>query len=793
MIRQPLAAPDYIYPADEWRLVEKRFYPRFLAATETLFSTANGYLGMRGNFEEGDPAFERGTFINGFYESWPIIYGEEAHGFAKTGQTIVNVTDGKIIKLYVDDEPFYLPTANLVKFERALDMKNGTLDREVLWETPSGKRVAIKSRRLVSFQHRHLAAISYEVTILNAAAPIVISSEMICDHKSEQSNQADSRDPRQTRQFAGGALVPQSNYAGDHRILLSHITRNSRMTLACGADHVLETGCPHASESGSANHSGKVVFSIDAQAGEPIRLTKYMAYHSSRSAPPQELCERTERTLDRAVRHEFADLLDGQRQYLDDFWRRSGVEVRGDPLAQQAIRFNLFQIFQAAARAEGAGVPAKGLTGQGYEGHYFWDTEIYVLPFLIYTSPRIARNLLAFRHSYLDKARQRAREVNQKGALFPWRTINGEEASAYYAAGTAQYHINADIVYALKKYVEVTGDEEFLHDVGAEMLIETARLWLDLGFYSERKGGKFCIHSVTGPDEYNTVVDNNTYTNLMARENLWYAAATLQSLRREDPQRFAALARETSLDVSEVTEWKHAADNMYVPFDEVRGIHAQDEDFLEKKVWDFANTPADRYPLLLHYHPLVIYRHQVIKQADVVLAMFLLSHEFSTEQKRRNFEYYDALTTGDSSLSSCVQGIVAFEVGDVEKAREYARIAAFTDLADVAGNVKDGCHIASMGGLWMMIVYGLAGMRDYEGRLKFRPQLPEEVLDWVRFSLTVREQLLEVQLDRAKQTATYSLLEGAKLVIEHEGEDITVCKGAPIVVPITSSLSATKA
>jgi alpha,alpha-trehalose phosphorylase len=436
---------------------------------------------------------------------------------------------------------------------------------------------------------------------------------------------------------------------------------------------------------------------------------------------------------------------------------------------QQALRFNLFHILQATGRAEGVGLPAKGLTGRGYEGHYFWDTEIYLLPFLIYTAPRIARNLLRFRYSFLDKARQRAREVNQKGALFPWRTINGEEASAYYAAGTAQYHINADIAYALRKYVQATGDQEFLLEYGAEMLVETARLWRDLGFYSDRQGGQFCIHGVTGPDEYNTVVDNNTFTNLMARENLWYAAETVEWLRAGYPERFSELVDKTGLENQEVWGWKEAADRMYIPFDQKEGIHPQDDAFLDRPLWDFENTPLDKYPLLLHFHPLVIYRHQVIKQADIVLAMFLLGNEFSAEQKKRNFDYYDPLTTGDSSLSACVQSILAFEVGNLEKARDYTRYSVLMDLADITGNAHDGCHIASMGGTWMAAVYGFAGFRDHEGRFSFRPRVPEQ-MQRLRFPLTLRDQVLEVDITR--ESVTYSLRRGDGLTIQHEDREI---------------------
>jgi alpha,alpha-trehalose phosphorylase len=786
-----LIPPRYIYPPEPWRWVEKQFYPKLLVQMETLFSTANGYLGMRGVFEEGTPVAQNGTFINGFYESWPIVYAEEAFGFAKTGQTIVNATDSKIIRLYVDDEPFYLPSADLLKFERALDMQNGTLDREVLWQTPSGKQVSIRSRRLVSFEHRHLAAICYEVTILNAKAPIVISSEMHYD----ASARASEGDPRLAKGFKERVLLPQQHWVKDRRIVLSHITRNSRMTLACGVEHEFETKSPYIYDSQCSEDDGKVVFSVDAQPGVPIRLVKYMTYHTSDHFPAQELCERAGRTLDRALVHGFDDLLASQQQYLDDFWDRSDLKIDGDPQQpsettewlQQVLRFNLFHVFQASARSEGVGVPAKGLTSHAYEGNYFWDMEIYLQPFLTYTAPRIAKNLLLFRYSLLDKARQRAREVNQDGALFPWRTINGEEASAYYAAGTAQYHINADIIYALKKYINATGDEEFLLNEGAQMLVETARMWYSLGFFSKRVAGQFCIHGVTGPDEYNAVVNDNTYTNLMARENLWYAANTVEMLRDRHPDRFIALVDKTKLERTEVENWRKAADNMYLPFDERLKIHIQHDGFLDEKVWDFENTPADKYPLLLHFHPLVIYRHQVIKQADIVLAMFLLGDKFSPEQKRRNFDYYDPLTTGDSSLSVSIQSIVAAEIGYLEQAIEYAKYAVLMDLGDVAGNVKDGCHIAAMGGTWMVAVYGFAGMRDYNGHLSFHPKLPETVKR-LRFPLTIQGQRLEVDIQ--EETATYLLRQGTQLAIAHQGKEIQLLEGTPVTVELKPVLEA---
>ena len=781
-----LRPPSHDYPADEWNIIEKGFHPEFLAQLETMLAVGNGYLGIRGCPEEGGPNAENGTFINGFYESRPIIYGEEAYGFPKTGQTILNVTNSKIIKLFVDDEPLWLPNANFLSYDRRLNMQSGTLDREILWETPAGKQVLITSRRLVSFVHRHVAAISYRVTLLNAEAPVVISSEMVAN---EPIARANADDPRQARIFAGPVLRHRAGYAKDRRIVLCHATEKSRMTLTCATDHVLETTCTYADKTIHTEDFGQVTFTIQARPGCAIHLTKYMVYHTSQTASSEELCGRAEWTMDRIVNERFPQLLAAQEQYMNDFWRRSDVRVRDiredrakrtTVEIQQAIRFNLFHILQASARAESAGVPAKGMTGQAYEGHYFWDTEIYVLPFLTYTSPRVARNLLTFRHNMLPQARARARQLGHRGAMFPWRTINGEEASAYYAAGTAQYHINADIMYALRKYVQATGDEQFLRDCGAEMLVETARLWLDLGFYSHEKGGKFCINGVTGPDEYNAVVNNNAYTNLMARENLRYAAQSVEALRSTTPDVYNALVHKTALEPSEVEAWRCAAERMYVPYDEKQKIIPQDDSFLEREPWDFQNTPSDKYPLLLFYHPLDIYRKQVIKQADVVLAMFLLDDAFSREAKQRNFEFYDPLTTGDSSLSSCIEAIIAAQTGDMDKAIQYGMAALLMDLADVGGNVKDGCHIASMGGTWMMLTYGFGGMRDHDGTLSFWPRRAPEENAILRFPLTYRGQVLEVEI--GPETVQYSLREGERLVIRHEKEEIQLTRENPLAV-----------
>ncbi|GAB3712794.1 glycoside hydrolase family 65 protein [Mariniluteicoccus flavus] len=743
------------FPLDEWRLVETEHSSDDLGTTETLFAVANGYLGMRGNPEEGRDAHAHGTFINGFHETWPIRHAEEAYGFARVGQTIVNVPDTKVMKVYVDDEPLLLSVADLDDYERSLDLRSGVLRRRVIWRTSAGKRVLINTTRMVSFAQRHLAVMTMDITMLDGDAPVVVSSQVI-NRQDGQDDYAGSpspgtTDPRKTEKVDRRVLDPVSQWCGDGRIMLGYRTHDSKMTLAVGVDHLIRTENAYEDSVSAEGDSGKQVFKVTAKQGVPIHIEKLAAYHTSRSVPVRELSDRCRRTLDRARQQGVEAVHDDQRDWLDTFWERSDVEVPGQPHLQQAIRWNLFQVAQASARAEAYGIAAKGVSGSGYSGHYFWDTEIYVLPFLTYTNPQAARCALRFRYTMLDAARKRATEMAQLGALFPWRTINGEEASAYYAAGTAQYHIDADIAYALGKYVDATGDLDFLLHEGIEILVETARMWADLGFWRANGDDRFHIHSVTGPDEYTTVVNDNLFTNVMARFNLAKAADTVRELQVARPAAYARLVRRLDLRDGEVEEWARCAEAISIPFDERLGVHPQDLHFLEREVWDLEHTPHDRRPLMLHYHPLVLYRFQVLKQADVVLAMFLQGDHFTAEEKRANFEYYDPITTGDSTLSAVVQSIMAAEVGYHEMALRYFYAGLFVDLDDRHANTADGVHVASTGGVWSALVYGFGGMRDTGGDLTFDPRLPVG-WDQLVFRVRLRDTHLRVVVEESSIT-----------------------------------------
>lgn len=748
------------FPIDPWRLIETQPELSDLGVTETLFATGNGYIGMRADPSETREADTHGTYVNGFHETWPIVYPETAHAFATTGQTIVNIPDAKPMLLTVDDQPLLLHESDLEAYERTLDLRAGCMRLDLIWRTRTGNRVQVSSRRMVSLVHRHLAVLTLEVTALDEPARISVSSQMLNrqDHADEPDDSVQDpdapHDPRRASHFTQRVLVPQlqrhvPDLGAGGEVTLGYQCANSGMTLACAYRHEVDSDCPMLLETTLDDDMATTEFSIAATQGSTIRLTKFVSYHSSRGVPTHELADRCAAGIEAACAAGTADLEAQQRQWLDTFWAASDVVIEGDDQAQQAVRWNLFQLAQATAQTGARGVAAKGVTSGGYDGHYFWDTDVYVVPFLAYTDPAAARQLLLFRYHMLDAARSRAVDLSQCGALFPWRTISGEEASAYYPAGTAQYHINAAVVYALSTYVQATGDLELLADEGAEILVETARFWEDLGFYRNVGAGGaqvFHIHGVTGPDEYTAVVNDNTYTNLMAQFSLRYAAQTVEWLAESDAAAYQRLQLATGLTDGEAAAWSRAADAMFVPYDEQLGINPQDAAFLDLEPWDFEATPPESYPLLLHYHPLVIYRHQVLKQADVVLAMFLRGKELPNDLKRRNFDYYDPITTGDSSLSACVQSVAAAEVGHHELAIGYFRQSAYLDLANTHENTADGVHIANAGGVWAALVYGFAGMSDDGERLSFTPRLPAQ---WTSMTLRLRYRgsSLEVAVD----------------------------------------------
>ena len=760
------------FSVEPWCLRATDLELAVLAQSESVFALANGHIGWRGNLDEGEPHGLPGSYLNGVYELRPLPYAEAGYGYPESGQTVINVTNGKVIRLLVNDEPFDVRYGELRAHERCLDFRAGVLNRSAEWASPAGCVVRVSSTRLVSFVQRSIAAICYDVEALDDPARVVVQSELVANEQLP----APDGDPR-VAAVLEAPLMEEEHAAKGARAGLVHSTRHSGLRIAAVMDHVVDGPGSTEVQAESFPHLGRVTVTAALEAGQRLRLVKFVAYGWSGTRSLPAVRDQADAALAGARVTGWDGLISEQRAYLDAFWDRADVELDGDAEIQQAVRFSLFHVLQAGARAEGRAIAAKGLTGPGYDGHCFWDTEAYVLPVLTYAAPETVAHALRWRHSTLPLATERARQLGFAGAAFPWRTIHGEGCSGYWPAGMAAVHVNADIADAVIRYLGVTEDEPFERTIGLELLAETARLWCSLGHHDTQ--GRFRIDGVTGPDEYSAVADDNVYTNLMAQQNL--AAAADVAARHPDR------AAELGIGDEETAAWRGAAEAMYVPYDEELGVHPQAEGFTGHQIWDFAATKEEHYPLLLHFPYFDLYRKQVVKQADLVLAMHRRGDVFSAEQKARNFSYYEALTVRDSSLSACTQAVIAAEVGHVGLAYDYLAEAALMDLDDLEHNTRDGLHMAALAGSWIALVAGLAGMRDRDGALSFAPRLPAE-LSRLAFKISLRRRRLAIDVRAA--TATYTLLDGEPIRIAHHGQSVTVSFGEPIVRSIPEAPAA---
>jgi len=762
------------FTVEPWNVRETHLDLDLLAQTESVFALANGHVGWRANLDEGEPHGLPGSYLNGIYESRPLPYAEQAYGLPETGQEVINVTNGKLIRLYVNDEPFDVRDGELRSHERLLDFRAGVLTRRAEWVSPAGHPVRVSSVRLVSFIGRAIAAVCYEVEPLDSQTRITVQSELLTN---EQLPSADT-DPR-VPPAPADPLSHEYHNATETAVVLVHKTRQSRLRVGAAMDHLIDGPAPVRVESQVFEDGGLVTATTVLRPGQKLRVIKFVAYGWSGGRSLPAVRDQVWAALTAARQAGWDVMLAEQRAFLDDFWDRADVEVDGDPEVQQAARFGLFHVLQAGARAEDRAIPAKGLTGPGYGGHAFWDTEMFVLPMLNFTAPDGTASALRWRHATLPLALDRAAQLGLQGAVFPWRTIAGQECSGYWPAGTAAFHVNADVAVAAVRYVDATGDEEFARGPGTDLLVHTARLWRSLGHYDDQ--GRFHVDGVTGPDEYSALADDNVYTNLMARRNLLAAA--------DAAKRYPERARELGVSDEESAGWRDAAEAMTIPFDETLGVHPQAEGFTRHQVWDFAGTSAGQYPLMLHFPYFDLYRKQVVKQADLVLAMHLFSGAFTAEQKARNFEYYERLTVRDSSLSACTQAVIAAETGHLDLAFDYLGEAALMDLHDLEHNTRDGVHIASLAGTWAALVSGFGGFRDLDGTFSFTPRLPQGLIR-LAFTLLIRGRRLRVEVTHAE--ATYTLTDGDPLEIMHHGQPVSLSAGTPQARPIPAAPSRTR-
>lgn len=702
-----------------------------LLVEEALFSTANGYIGIRANFEEGYcNKFDtiRGTYINGLYENVDIEYGERAYGFPLQTERILNVIDAQTIKVSIDGDMFSLFDGEVINYTRELNIWRGYAQRYVEWKSPKGHHLVFKIKRMTSFEQLELALIQYSIRSINYDGKINIISTV----NGEVSNYSNNCDPR----VASGdinLLCLKEISMNNGVVCLSAKARKSKLQMSCAITHdiCLAPKCNNSS----------VVFSGDLliQQGETKKFNKYIVYTDC--LRHKEFNAFARKIVLMAKEKGSTYWFQSQKDYLKDFWETSKISIHGDKIAENAVNYNLYQLFASMGKKKYSSISAKGLSGEGYEGHCFWDAEIFIAPFFLLTHPKTVIRFIKYRYETIRQAKNNAVQLgHKKGIKIPWRTISGRECSPYFPAGSAQYHINADVAYLIIQYYLITGDIELIFNCGFEIIFETARLWFDVGHF--HRDGKFHIYNVTGPDEYTAIVNNNYYTNAMAKYHLAWAARFNSILKEMDKDRYCKVASDIKIFNDEIALMTKASDNMYLPYSNQLNINLQDDSFINKPKWDFQTTPKDHYPLLLHYHPLMIYRHQVLKQADTILAHLLLDNE-SEEIMRASYEYYENITTHDSSLSPCAYSIMASRIGHYDKAYDYFMQTLTLDLDNLHNNTKDGLHMANAGGAYMTLIYGFAGLRIKENGLYLRPIKPKQWQSY-RFKIKYKNVTLEV-------------------------------------------------
>lgn len=779
-----------VYGGDAWTVCERRAGSTAPSNSgDSVFCIGNGFIGIRGFFDETSQGSDRRSpivHLNGVYEKTPIHYHEAGHGFASSSDTRIPVADGTQLQIFVGGEKISEATGSYLERVRELDLQAGVLRYTATWRSHADQTLRIHIERAALFERRELAIqkiiltpedFSGEIT-----ARVTLNSPSIYYDVEENGLSKGPYDPRIGPILKTTPWQAMPRERGDPLLSFAHRTKNSRFFVFSALETTAAS--PSLINTRDERSEKACVRTMTFHAGQanPIEIDCCLAYGAQQGGETSQGRASVKNALAHASASGAAALLSGQARYLEAFWANAGVAMPTAPDLLRALRFGMFQLLQAAGSDGRTSVSAKGQTGEGYEGHIFWDAEIFALPFFVFNKPEIARSMLAYRYSGLAAARRNAQVLGHaRGALYPWRTIAGEECSSYFPAGSAQYHINADIAYAIRQYVEATGDQAFLVSHGAEMIVETARIWLEIGYFDPGRKGAFSINEVTGPDEYSALVNNNLYTNVMAKSHLEYAVEVLELLRNAYREDFERLWTGLQLSNDEVAQWRRAAQKMLKPYDEERKLYLQDDAFLHRKPWPAAEIPKDKLPLLMHFHPLAIYRRQVCKQADAVLAMHLLKEQFSKQDVNRALDFYEKVTVHDSTLSPCVFGAVAARCGDLRKAYDYFVQTALIDLEDVCRNTGYGLHMAAMGGAWICLAMGFGGMRVTGGKLTFEPKYSDKIGEY-GFKTQFKGRLLHITV--RKSGVEYSLLKGETINFQHGDVEVNLLADATTVLAV---------
>ncbi|WP_058301233.1 glycoside hydrolase family 65 protein [Gorillibacterium timonense] len=724
---------------DEWSIIEEGFDAHTHELSESIFSIGNGYMGQRANFEEAySGASLQGSYMAGVYYPDKTRVGWWKNGYPEYFAKVLNSTNWIGIGVEIDGEPLDLYKVKVHDFVRTLHMKEGYLSRRFTATLEGGKEVQIDAIRFVSAKRQEIGAIRYSITPLNFTGKVKLTPYLDGDVANKDSNY----DEKFWLEVSKGSDEAKAHLTVKTKKLDFHVTSVMTYAVTKGGQSVSVTPEQEEREKFVA-HS----FTVDAAQGEELVLYKYVANVTSRNYGLGQLLPTAEKLAGDAKIAGFAALLQEQTDAWAHSWEESDIIIEGDPSAQQAIRFNIFQLNQTySGEDDRLNIGPKGFTGEKYGGSTYWDTEAYCVPFYLSThDPAISRNLLIYRYKHLEKAKENARKLGfKKGALYPMVTMNGEECHNEWEITFEEIHRNGAIAHAIYNYVNYTGDKAYLGQYGLEVLAEISRFWEERVHFTANKG-QYVMLGVTGPNEYENNVNNNWYTNRIAVWTMEYTLEALAYLKEQEPSRYTELVDRIQLTEEETAKWQDIIARMYYPSDEERGIFLQQDGFLDKELIPVKELGAENLPINQKWSWDRILRSCYIKQADVLQGLYFLGDRYDLETKKRNFDFYEPLTVHESSLSPCVHAIIACELGYQEKAYEMYLRTARLDLDNYNNDTEDGCHITSMAGTWMAVVHGFGGLRVKDDRLVLNPFVPGH---WTSFSFKVvfRGALLKVNV-----------------------------------------------
>ncbi|MDH6369837.1 maltose phosphorylase [Paenibacillus sp. PastF-3] len=747
---------DKYLKVDPWAIIEEGFDPERNRTSESIFSLGNEYMGVRGYAEEGYSGDSlQGSYFNGLNEQLDI--GNHYKGIIRSLRYMVNAVDWLYTRITVNGEQLDLAKSKISEYVRKLDLRSGTYRRELLWHLDDGKILKVVFTRLVSMTMSHLGLQRVEFEPLNFSGSVDICAGLDFSIIHEERGECMWSSLRSGEQGSATAIMARTVNTANK--LFSSFSLQSSQPLQL-------TRVEHDKFIGQS-------FTMDLAQGEAAHFTKLVINCSdSESAHTAEelwskglaLAESVSQLSDTQI---FAD----QTAYWNGIWETSDIRIEGDPENQQGIRFCIFQLYQTYhGDHPGFNIGAKGLTGEVYRGLAFWDTESYCLPFYMFNNPKAARSLLDFRYKTLPQAMQRAKDVDCEGACYPIATIDGTESCDLWQHSNLQLHVGTAISYGIWHYVKNTGDKEFLHSKGAEMLIQISRFYATRGQWGQQSG-KYGYFGVMGPDEFQLMVNNNCYINLMAQKSFEYTLDTLSEMKEQAPEAFALVAEKTGLRNEELTDWENKADNMKIPADEVTGVFEEHDGFFDMPHIDIHSIPVTEFPLYSNWSYDRLYRYDMIKQPDVLMFMFLYNGQFTKEEKLANYEYYESRCIHESSLSPSIHSILASEIGKPEEAYSFFEFATRLDLDNYNRNTREGLHTTSIAAAWMNIVYGFGGMRSDGDRLSFQPSLPER---WSEYSFQVMYEGVLLRILVNKTSVTLTAINGGSTDIIVYGQSITV-------------------